>query len=79
MPTYPTDLDKELDEILGMKMWQTGPIAHALRFDGKDIPKKAEREQSHVLHWLIGMYLEHGKDWRVKVAEKLTEIATKAA
>lgn len=78
MSHYPAKLDHELDEILGLMPWQTGPIAHALRADGEYIPKKCEREQANVMHWMIGLYLEHGSAWRDKVTERLTAIAEAA-
>lgn len=79
MAEYPEKITFELDEILGLMPWQTGPIAHALRQDGEYIPEKCEREQAHVMHWMIGLYLEYGAEWRNKVSERLQRISDEAA
>ncbi|MBB3315150.1 hypothetical protein FHT77_000992 [Rhizobium sp. BK181] len=71
---YPADLTDDLREILSMMMWTTGPIAHALREGGQDIKRKAEDEQAEVMHWLIGLALEHGSEWRAKASDRIREI-----
>ncbi|WP_221971543.1 hypothetical protein [Rhizobium leguminosarum] len=71
---FPRELTDDLRDVLSMMMWNTGPIAHALRAGGADIPTKAELEQAHVLHWLTLLVLEHGSAWREKGEEKLKEI-----
>lgn len=79
MADYPKEITPELEDVLGLMVFDTGPIAHALRADGQDIERRAESEQAAVLHWMIGLALEHGPDWRAKVGDRLTEIADKAA
>jgi hypothetical protein len=60
---YPDELTPELERVLGLMNFRTGPIAHILQAAGRDIPKKAEAEQAHVLHWLIKLALDHPDDW----------------
>lgn len=71
---YPQELTDDLRDILSMMMWNTGPIAHALRDGGQDIKRKAEEEQAEVMHWLIGLALEHGSEWRAKASDRIREI-----
>lgn len=71
---YPQVLTDDLRDILSMMMWDSGPIAHALRDGGQDIKRKAEDEQAEVLHWLIGLALEHGSEWRSKASDRICEI-----
>ncbi|MDW5314982.1 hypothetical protein [Rhizobium sp. PL01] len=71
---YPQDLTADIRDILSMMMWNTGPIAHALRDGGQDIKRKAEEEQAEVMHWLIGLALEHGSEWRAKASDRIREI-----
>ncbi len=79
MAEYPKELTKELRQLLGLMIFQTGPIAGVLREGGEPIPNKCVDEQAFVLHWMINLYLEHGSGWREKVAERLQAIAAKAA
>lgn len=71
---YPHDLTDDLRDILSMMMWTTGPIAHALRDGGQDIKRKAEEEQAEVMHWLLGLALEHGSEWRAKASDRIRTI-----
>ncbi len=75
MRDYPKDLTPELREVLGMMVFQLSPIARAMRAAGADIARKAEDEQAVVLHWLIGLVLEHGPAWRGKAADELEKLA----
>lgn len=74
MRVYPQELTDDLRFILSMMMWTTGPMAHALRDGGLDIKRKAEEEQAEVMHWLIGLALEHGPAWREKASDRIREI-----
>ena len=67
----PSTLTQEVRDVLGMMIFNTGPIAHAFRAAGKDIPRKAEEEQAVVLFWLLGHALKHGTDWRKHAAAEL--------
>lgn len=78
MTTYPAELTPELSEVLGMPMWETGPLAHAFRAAGRDIPRKAEAEQAFVLHWLTGLALQHGAKWRSVAADEIEKMAEAA-
>ena len=60
----PDELDAELLDILGRPNFACAALAHAMRADGVDIPRKAEAEQAHVLFKLLGFYSAHGVDWR---------------
>lgn len=71
MLKLPDEITPEIDEALGMMNFQTGPIAHALRADGKDIPKKCEREQAHVLFWFLKAIEAHGENWREAIGDEL--------
>ena len=69
---FPKELDAELTQILGMPNFVAAPFAHIMRKGGGvDIPRKSEIEQAHVIHWMVGLYLEHGADWRKKAQEQL--------
>ncbi|CAG4887729.1 hypothetical protein [Paraburkholderia saeva] len=69
--TLPQQLTPPLRRVLGMMLWETTPIAHAMRAAGRDIPRKCEDEQAVVLHWLLGIVLEHGVDWQKHAAIEL--------
>lgn len=75
---YPKELTPALREVLGMMVFELSPLAPALRAAGHDIKRKAEDEQAHVLHWLIGIVLEHGDDWRAKAADDIKRMAALA-
>lgn len=54
-------LNADLIAILGRPNFHCAPIAWALRdLLGHTIERKAEHEQAAVIHWLLGLYLEHG-------------------
>ena len=67
-------LDDHLKHILGMICFQCVPFAKILRVDGHDIPHKAEAEQAHVIHWLLGHYLKAGNDWAKSAEAEVTEM-----
>lgn len=68
---YPAALTPALGRVLGMMVWETGPIAHALRAAGHEVEQTPEAEQAAVLHWLTGFALEHGADWERHAAAAL--------
>ncbi|UVS95667.1 hypothetical protein [Burkholderia glumae] len=68
---YPAALTPALGRVLGMMVWETGPIAHALRAAGFNIAPTAAAEQAAVLHWLTGFALDHGADWERHAAAEL--------
>lgn len=77
--TYPRELTPDLSEILGMMVFNSGPIAHAFRDAGRaDIKRKCEAEQAFVLHWLLTLCLEHGALWRRHAGETLQEVIKEA-
>ena len=61
-------------EVLGLMLWNTGPLAHLHRAAGADIRPKAEEEQAFVLHWLLGLALQHGGGWRKAAAEEIDRL-----
>lgn len=71
---FPAELTPPLRRVLGMMLWETAPIAHAMRATGRDIARRAEDEQAIVLHWLIGFVLEHGADWHKHAAVALRQM-----
>jgi hypothetical protein len=67
---YPEKVTPELDEVLGWTLMKCAEYAPIFRAAGHDIPRKVEREQAFVLHWLIKLVLLHGAQWRqVAIAE----------
>lgn len=78
MAEYPEKLTDALRDVLGLMVFTTGPIAHAMRAAGENIPEKAEAEQAFVLHWLIGLALKHGTGWRPIAGAHLDELVKKA-
>lgn len=72
---YPEKITPELEEILGLPIFITAPIAHAFRAAGEAIPNKVEAEQAFVLYWLIGLALRNGAAWRSIAAARLDELA----
>lgn len=73
--TWPPELTEDLKEVLGMMLWDTGPLAGLLRAaDGKPIPRRAEDEQAFVLHWLVGLVLEHGPEWKPRAAAEIARM-----
>lgn len=80
MAEYPKELTPELRHVLGMMVFQLSPVAHLFRdLGGADIPKRAEDEQAFVLHWLIGLVLEHGPGWAEVAQAKIAELRKAAA
>ena len=74
MAEYPEKITPELEYALGLMVWNTGKIAAVLRSGGEEITRKAEAEQAYVLHWLIGLCLEHGDKWNEAFLARLKEI-----
>lgn len=67
------ELTSDLREILGRPNFTCHFIAKALRVMGHSIASKSEDEQAVVIHWLLGIYLKHGPDWRQRAAAELEE------
>ena len=72
---FPRELTDDLRDVLSTMLWTSGQIARCLRAGGVEIKTRAEDEQAHVLHWLIGLALEHGSEWRVKAQDRIREIS----
>lgn len=66
-----TTLDDTHKFILGRPNFVTGPMCHRLRELGHDIPARMEDEQAYALHWMLGMYAEHGADWNKRANDYL--------
>lgn len=71
---FPQVLTPSLHRVLGHMLWETRPIAAALRAAGRSIGARPEDEQAVVLHWLVGFVLEHGNDWSRHAAAALHEL-----
>lgn len=70
--TLPATMTPEIAEVLGLMVYNTGPIARSLRLKGHKIEEKAEVEQAHVLWWALALVLKHGAEWKkVATAELL--------
>ena len=78
MKEYPEQMTPALREVLSLMVMTTCPIAHGFRAAGEDIPPKTEAEQAFVLHWLIGLALEHGDNWRKIAGGKIAEVLARA-
>jgi hypothetical protein len=74
----PAQLTQPLREVLGLMLWQTTPIAHALRATGQTIERKCETEQAVALHWLLGFALKDGDDWQKTAAVALRQLTDAA-
>lgn len=74
----PEKVSMELNEhtrlILGQPCFQCGRIAALLRKDGHEILKKAQEEQAYVLHWLLGLYENHGETWEQHFKSEMSRI-----
>ena len=79
MREYPKELNPDLMFILGQVNFACRPYAEALRADGVQIDTSSEVEQAHCIHWMLGIYLEHGDNWRKEVGRQLERIAAKVA
>lgn len=60
------ELNNETKFILGRPNFWCGQISHILREKGHNIPRKSEEEQAHVIHWMLGLYEQHGDNWRTE-------------
>lgn len=78
MLEYPDKATPAMLDVLGQMPWTLQPIAHALRADGHDIPRKTEAEQAAAQHWLMLLALEHGDGWKPRAAELLQEMVGRA-
>jgi hypothetical protein len=76
---FPETLTPELDYVLGRPNFWCGPFAHIFQAAGYDIPKKAEREQAFILHWLTGLVLKHGAAWNQHASTELAALKDKLA
>lgn len=59
------EFDEHVEYILSFLNFQTAPFATTMRKSGEyDIPRKSEKEQARVLHWMLNHYIKHGSKWR---------------
>lgn len=76
---WPAQVTPELLEVLGMPNFRSTPMAHAFRAAGRaEIGSRLEDEQAFILHWLVGLVLEHGADWRRHAGETLSAVIVEA-
>ncbi|HHR1139502.1 hypothetical protein ACPUGT_17100 [Klebsiella aerogenes] len=57
------ELNDNLIAILGRPNFTCAHLAELLRKSGEDIKRKSEHEQAAIIHWFLGIYLEHGDKW----------------
>lgn len=57
------ELNDDLIAILGRPNFMCAHLAELLRKSGKNIKRKSEHEQAAIIHWFLGIYLEHGDKW----------------
>jgi hypothetical protein len=67
----PPSLDADLTEILGTPNFHAALFAHVFRASGVAVPRKADAEQAFILHWLLGLWFEHGPGWRLAACEAM--------
>ena len=71
-------LDDDLRWILSRpNFWCIGPAA-VLRADGKEIKTRAEDEQASVIHWLLNLYITHGRGFEEVMKSEAKRIKEKA-
>lgn len=58
-------INDDLIAILGRPNFMCAHLAELLRKSGTDIKRKSEHEQAAVIHWFLGLYLEHGDKWEI--------------
>lgn len=75
---FPPVLTPPLARVLSMMLWDVGPVAAAFRMAGQNVENKAEAEQALVLHWLVGLVLEHGDHWLAAATAELDRLKTVA-
>lgn len=68
------ELNEHTRLILGQPNFRCSEIAEILRHEGRDIPRKSEEEQAYVIHWLLGLYEAHGKDWKTYFTATMSRI-----
>lgn len=73
---YPKEMDADLAWILGRPNFACSTIAGVLRDAGAEIARSSEAEQAAVIHWMIGLYLAHGRDWRKVADDELRRLGT---
>ncbi|MGX8900305.1 ead/Ea22-like family protein [Citrobacter werkmanii] len=56
-------LNDDLIAILGRPNFKCSHLAELMRKSGDEIRRKSEHEQAAVIHWFLGIYLEHGDKW----------------
>jgi hypothetical protein len=71
-------MTEDLVEILGRPNFTCIRPAQAMRMGGIEIPSKAEYEQAHFIHFLLGQYFLHGADWAKKSNEALQAMMASA-
>ena len=69
-------MNAEMVKVLGRLGMYCGPIAEILRHGGHAIKTRIEDEQAAVLHWSLGLYLQHGAAWAEKGDEILQSYIT---
>jgi hypothetical protein len=68
---FPSALDSDLTEILGIPCFRASAMVLLFRATGTAVPRQAEAEQAFVLHWLLGLWIQHGAGWRIAAGEFL--------
>ncbi len=78
-PVVLPGINEDLIDILGRPNFTCSGLAELLRRNGADIKRKSENEQAYVIHWLLGIYLKHGIEWRATAESELKSLAAKAS
>lgn len=64
-------LEGDLKEILGKTCLTVAGLGRRLHdLNLYEVPRRVEEEQAAALHWMLNLYLAHGKEWRT-VGEKI--------
>ena len=65
-------------QVLSQMCFEFIALANLWRDTGTAIGRRAEEEQAFFLHWMLGLALQHGDEWRKKVAEEVERRIAKA-
>ena len=71
--------DPEVQWILSRTLLYCARYAHVFQKAGYPIPTHAEEEQMHILLWMLGLYRDHGTDWRKEGHAILVALGEKIA
>jgi hypothetical protein len=64
LPSFEIPFDEDVQNILGRVCFRVAAVARRLHTLGiYNVKTHAEEEQAAALHWMLNLYLKHGKAW----------------